>query len=40
MEETKDTDKNRLKKASSWFCRKVIAEPNQTALWFEDFENG
>jgi len=27
MERTKDTDKNRLRVASFWFCGKVIAEP-------------
>jgi hypothetical protein len=32
MERTKDTHKNRLKKASFWFCEKVIAEASQLAM--------
>jgi hypothetical protein len=32
MERTKDTNKNRLKKASFWFCGKVIAEPSARCL--------
>jgi hypothetical protein len=30
MERTKDTNKNRMKKASFWFCRKVLCKDK---LW-------
>jgi len=32
MERTKDTDTNRLKIASFWFCGKVIAKPKAAIL--------
>ena len=40
MERTKNTDKDRLKKAIFWLCGKAIAEPKRHWFTLSDREKG